>query len=162
MFVNYKIPKRENMEEAATTGTLVVATGVRIAIDPGKGELILKANAGFELDFVPSTPAPKWFELAISLPWEQWRNCREIFLRYKASGSEIEVQPALRLGNTNDFHDHFSKETHLVGEETTEYGAAFVVSPRLAKAATWMDLHLFFTPKEGRFGLLDLCVTGVR
>lgn len=167
MFVNYQFPDHKRFAPASTTESLVLAPGIRIAIDPGKGEIDVREGGlgeggGLELGFTLAKLAPKWIELAIILPWEDWHACREIFLRYTALGSDIEVRPALRLGNAEGFKDLFSADAHLVREEIVEFATEFQIPPRWSKAATWMDLHLFFTPRDGIVGLRNLYLTGVR
>jgi len=162
MFLNYQIPTPSHFQQISTSDSALVAPNTRISIEPGKGEIHLTATDHLALAFALSAPDPKWIELAITLPFERWGACRQIFLSYRAAGSRIRVRPALRLGYENGFHDHFNIDEHVLAEEVAEFGAEFLIAPRRASEAAWMEILLFFGPEEGRLTIHDLALTGVR
>lgn len=162
MFLNYSLPEPGFFETTATKDSAVVAPGVRIAVEAQKAELRLVATDHVALSFDSFAPAPKWIEIAITLPDQGWRSCRQVFLRYRANGSGIKIRPALRMGRDGGFQDHFAAEEHRVAEEVGNFTSVFHMPPRWTRTALWMDLHLFFTPEEGHFALHALDLTGVQ
>ena len=162
MFLNYSMPKPARFRATSSRDKVNVAPGIRAAIDPGTGTIALAASNRVDLTFAGFKGVPQWIELAIALSDSEWRSCRSIFMKFQASATQITVHPALRLGRGSGYHDFFSDEKQLVVEELSDYGNHFHLPPRWTEGSDWMDLHLFFTPREGHFTLHDLSLTGVR
>jgi len=163
MFINFKLPDLSSFKRVSTMDSAPVAPGARIGVDPDRGKIQLDAAPDhLSLAFTPYDPALRWIELAFVLDADLWRRCRQIFLRYRASGSDIRVTPSLRLGGDVHFNDLFSAESHLASDTVAEFGGEFRMPPRWTETAKWMDLHLFFDPTRGNFSLHDLSLTGVR
>jgi hypothetical protein len=162
-FMNYTLPEPVSFSDASTEDSVIVAPGVHISIDPNKGRIQVVTSDRITLNFTPKTLEPTWMELGITLPVQDWLACREIFLCYRAAGSNVSVRPALRLGYADgSFHDIFSDKEHLTTEEVIEFGSEFRLPPRWVDQATWIDFHLFFTPKAGCIDIYTLSLTGVK
>ena len=164
MFLNYSFPVPSAFAEVSTSSRAEIAVGVRIALDPDKGMITTTAQGHLVFDLDWSDPPPAWSELALVLAPE-WRQCRQIFLRYRAAAEArgaLVIQSALRLGQEEGFSDHFSPTRTMLGPEPEEHVAEFTLTPRLAAPATWMDLHLFFGQSPGRIALYELSLTGLR
>lgn len=163
MFINYKLPALSEFTRVSTMDSAQIAPGARIAVDADKGRIQLDAAPDhLALAFSPFDPALQWIELAFVLDADLWRRCRQIFLRYRASGSDLRVTPSLRLGDEGGFHDLFSDASHTARDDVAEFGAEFRLPPRWADRAQWIDLHLFFDPRRGNVQLYDLSLTGVQ
>ena len=162
MFVNYAMPDIAAFENKVTTDTAIVAPGSRISIEPNRGKIHFAASDRLELDFTLSSDPPRWMELSFMLPSEEWKACRQIFLKYRASGTGIKVRQAIRLGNDSGFHDQFGTEIPRIGDAVAEVGSEFRLTPKAVEATEWMDLKIFFEPTVGRFNLYELFLTGVR
>lgn len=161
MFLNYSLPVPATFTPLATNSSATIAPGVRIALDPDKGQIRATVQDHLVLDLDWSDPVPDWSELALTLAPE-WLNCRQIVLRYRAAAEAITIHPALRMGTDEKFIDHFSAAPHLPGLKPAEYVAEFTLPPRRAATATWMDLHLFFGRVPGQIVFHGLSLTGLR
>lgn len=161
MFLNYSLPVPAIFTPVATNSRVEIAPGMRIALDPGKGQIRATVQDHLVLDLDWSDPVPDWSELALVLAPE-WRCCRQIFLRYRAAAEGPTIQLALRMGTDEGFIDHFSTVSHAPGAEPAEHVAEFTLPPRRTALAKWMDLHLFFGRTPGRIMFHGLSLTGLR
>lgn len=161
MFKNYQLADVSQLNFQMTSSSSLVAPNVRVAIDPGKGDIEMKTEDHLSLAFVTSTPKPNWIEFAISLLDQPWRECRQMLLRYRASGDKLKISPALRFCREDGFHDHFAKQTHVLTPDIEEFHTEFSMPPRWCREATSLEMILFFSPMSGQFDLFELAITGI-
>jgi|LULF01.1.fsa_nt_gb hypothetical protein len=167
-FLNQTLPDLKDIREVSTRSSEEVAPGLRIAVEPQKGEIQIATGNHIGLSLARLDDAPKWSELAVVIPSPDWRKCRSIFLSYQVSGHGLHVRPALRTGYEEGFRDHFACDAHPITDELQCFCFEFFPSPRWFSDASWIDLHLFFTLEESdeslevaHLELHSLSLTGV-
>ncbi|WP_121064148.1 hypothetical protein [Chachezhania antarctica] len=164
MFVNFELSSPERLPPPPEPmDHLLIADGIRSAIDPGKGLIEGGDSAAIDLRFRDVAEDAAWLEIALVLGAGDWLACDRYAVRLRASaGPEMEIRPALRAHLPEEgFHDVFARETMTLSTRTETNGFEITVPAWLIGKAHAMDLHLFLPPKNGEIRIHDLAVTAL-